>query len=105
MVVGDDDLSVTMDAGTVASAATTAALLGGDLKRVFKPQLRELRAKMQRQTSEHTRHALELAEATAGAEEQRGELTRSVETVRGRACGWVCARAGHHVYPPDTHRG
>lgn len=84
----EDDLSMTAgEAGTVASATTTAALLGGDLKRVFKPQLRELRAKMQRQTGEHTRHALELAEAATSAEEQRTELTRSVETVRV-GCLW-----------------
>jgi hypothetical protein len=82
---GDEDASMTAgEGGTVASAATTAALLGGDLKRVFKPQLRELRAKMQRQTGEHTRHALELAEAATGAEEQRTELSRAVETVRVR---------------------
>lgn len=71
------------DVGGAASAATTAALLGADLKRVIKCQLRELRAKMQKQASEHSKTLLELAETLATVEETKVEVNTKIELVGG----------------------
>jgi len=77
-------------AGSAASAATTTALLGADLKHGIKPQLRELRAKMARQATEHTRTVLELTEAVAAQVEAKAEAHARMEMVRA-AC-----RGGSH---------
>jgi len=69
---------------TAATAATTAALLGNDLKHVLKPQLRELKAKMARQSAEHSRQIMELADAAAAQEEAAAEHRRHIDA-HGRA--------------------
>jgi hypothetical protein len=89
---GGGDLSMSMSSHTgefnvatngAASAATTTALLGADLKTTIKPQLRELRAKMQKQAGEHGKTLLDLAEALTTFAEAREEATKKVEAVSG----------------------
>lgn len=62
-----------------ASAATTSALLGQDMKNVVKRQLRELRAKMQRQTAEHTKALMETGDAIGSLADDKAQAQRTLE--------------------------
>ena len=76
--------NITADFSTLAptaaaSASTTASLLGADLKHVIKPQLRELRAKMARQGSEHSKALLALGDTLTSYTEAKTDASKKVE--------------------------
>jgi SMC interacting uncharacterized protein involved in chromosome segregation len=70
------------DGATAASAATSAGLLGNDVKGVVKFGLREMKAKLARTSSEASRSIVQIEDELAGLAESRADATKKIEAVR-----------------------